>query len=428
MKIHVVSLGCPKNRVDTESMLAALPGPHQAVEDPETADLVLVNTCAFIQPAVEESVHEIVQLIEDLRDAPSRPLFVVAGCLVSRYGARDLAAELPEVDLFVSTRELNDWPDIIGRRLGLKTVTSPRVVERGQAQAYLKIAEGCERRCAFCAIPSIRGPLVSRPMDGLIVEARGLLESGARELTLVAQDLTIYGKDLGLRDGLRRLVESLLPLPGLEWLRLMYLYPTGLDEEFLRFMAQAGPPLLPYLDVPLQHANARVLESMGRPFARDPRRVVERAREHLPGASLRTTLIAGYPGETVEAFEELLDFVAWARFDHLGVFPWWAEEGTAAVNLPDWVEEEERARRRDEVMSLQAEISEEHLEKLLGEELDVLVEAPHEEWPGLHLGRVWFQAPEVDGTTWISGPGVRPGMMARARIEETKVYDLVALT
>jgi len=427
MKIYVVSLGCPKNRVDTENLLGALVAPEIIpVDDPSQADLALVNTCGFIQPAVEESVRAILELLQDIEEASPRPKVVVAGCLVSRYGAEELARELPGVDLFLSTRELENWPSLAGR-LGLAAESGRSRRREPTASAYLKVAEGCDRHCAFCAIPGIRGPLKSRQPEELVREAESLLAHGAKELILVAQDLTAYGRDLGLAHGLMSLLERLLPLDGLAWLRMLYLNPTGLTDDFLDFAAKAGPPLLPYFDVPLQHAHPEVLKAMGRPFAQDPRLVVERIRRHLPEAALRTTLIAGYPGEGPEEFQALLDFTAWARFDHLGVFAYWPEEGTAAAGLKRRPPKKERERRRDEVMQLQAEISEEILEGLVGLEMDVLVEAPHAEWPGLHTGRVWRQAPEVDGLVYVSGPGVAPDALVKARIVESKIYDLVAL-
>jgi len=259
-------------------------------------------------------------------------------------------------------------------------------------------------------------------------EAGDLLAQGVSELILVAQDLAAYGHDRGERHGLRTLLERLLPLRGLTWLRLLYLYPSGLDEELLSFLRQAGPPLLPYFDIPLQHVHPAVLKAMGRPVSQPADEIIDRVRTLFPEAALRTTFIVGFPGETEEHFDALLRFVERHRLDHLGVFTFEPEEGTPAASLRHRVSRKVAQHRRDAIMSVQAELSAERLETRIGETLDVLVDAAHEDWPGLHLGRVWFQAPEIDGLTYVSGPGVRIGAMVQAEIMETKDYDLVALT
>lgn len=435
MKVLSICLGCPKNRVDTERLLAALGHDVEPVDRPEEAGVVLVNTCGFIAPAVEESVHVIAELAESLKEMPltERPLMAVAGCLVSRYGKEELAEGFPEVDLWLNTRELGQWPAMLDQALVEKPGSVPpggRVLSTGPSYAYLKIAEGCSHTCSFCTIPSIRGKkTVSQGPASLVEEARVLLDQGVKELVLVAQDVTGYGRDLGKDHSLRGLLEQLLPLPGLEWLRLMYLYPAGLDDDLLGFMAQAAKdtPLLPYLDVPLQHAHPGVLKRMGRPFARDPRRVLERTRRHLPDAALRTSLITGFPGEGEAEFRALVELVREVRFHNLGVFAFCPEQGTPAADMPGQVPSELAQERRNRIMELQAGISEDILAELQGEILDVLVDEPDPEWPGLHRGRAWFQAPEVDGVTYVSGPGVEPGKMVKAVVEDTKTYDIVAL-
>ncbi|MCK9240562.1 30S ribosomal protein S12 methylthiotransferase RimO [Desulfocurvus sp.] len=427
--VHSLSLGCPKNRVDTEGLLACLGPGLTPCDDPAAADVVLVNTCGFIAPAVEESVNAILDLAQAIEAAEPRPLLAVVGCLVGRYGD-ELAREIPEVDLWLPTRELHRWPERIAAALGRELPAPPppgRVLSTGPAYAYLKVAEGCDHRCSFCTIPGIRGPLVSRPVQAIRDEARALLASGVRELVLVAQDLTAWGRDLGEPRGLSAVLEALLPLPGLDWLRPMYLYPGGLTPELLDFMRQAGPPLVPYFDIPLQHAHPDILKSMGRPFANDPRRVVERVRERFPEAALRTSLIVGYPGETEAHFQALMDFAAQARFHHLGVFGYCDEEGTRAHGLPAKVPEAVVARRRAALMEQQARISADILAGYEDTAQRVLVERAHDEWPGLHVGRCWFQAPEADGVTYISGEGVAPGALVEATIHEAQTYDLVAL-
>ena len=263
--------------------------------------------------------------------------------------------------------------------------------------------------------------------DELAEEARGLLAGGVRELVLVAQDLTSWGSDFDTPQRLPHLLDELLPLDRLTWLRLLYLYPSGVTPELLRYMREAGPQLLPYFDIPLQHAHPEVLTRMGRPFANDPRRVVDRVREALPEAALRTTFIVGYPGETEEHFQALCRFVEETRFRHLGVFAYQAEEGTPAAAMSDQVPMEVREERRATLMEIQAEISEQQLQEAVGQTMPVLVDAPHDEWPGLHVGRVWFQAPEVDGITYVSGLGVAPGALVQGDIVESSTYDLTAL-
>ena len=433
--VWCVSLGCPKNRVDTERMLGAL-GPGRVVQDIRQAQIVLINTCGFIAPAVEESTRVILETAQDIADIHPRPLLVVAGCLVSRFGA-ELHEAIPEVDLWLNVAGEGQ---LIPRLADLghapvpitvpHTAPSGRVVSTKPVYAYLKIGEGCDHRCHFCTIPSIRGPLKSTPVDLIVAEAQGLLEQGVRELILVAQDLTSYGRDLGSRSGLESLIARLAGLSGpsgLHWLRLMYLYPAGLTPRLLRFLAELGPPLLPYFDIPLQHAHPDILRAMGRPFTGDPRHVVDRVREHFPEAALRTSLIVGYPGERPHHFQKLSDFVAETRFHHLGVFAFCPEPGTRAAGLPGQVGVKTKARRREELMELQDGISAENLADYQDREMEVFVERPSPEWPGLHEGRVWFQAPEVDGITYVSGENIRPGELVRAEITDTKTYDLAAL-
>lgn len=431
LSIHTISLGCPKNRVDTERLLGSLATvlPVRMAAHRGRADVVLINTCAFIAPAVEESVRAIVDAVRHLSRIKRRPLLVVAGCLVGRYGAGVLAADLPEVDLWLPNQELDHWPALLAHRLGLPSPSHGRLLSTGPSYAWLKISDGCRHRCSFCTIPSIRGPLRSTPADALVEEVRSLLNSpqgGVREIILVAQDVSAWGADMGITHGLMHLLERLLPL-GMDWLRLMYLYPAGMTDDFLRFVRDTGPPLLPYFDIPLQHAHPDILRRMGRPFAADPLAVIDRVRSVLPDAALRTSCIVGFPGETEAHFAALAAFVERIRFTHLGVFAYRAEEGTPAASLPHQVDDRTIQWRRDSIMELQADISEAYLAAQVGAALPVLVDAAHPEWPGLHTGRVWFQAPEVDGITYISGPGVVPGALVTADIVEAATYDLTAL-
>lgn len=432
LPVWALSLGCPKNRVDSERLLGSLGVPVKAVKHMGRSRLVFINTCGFIESAVRESIRAVLDAARHLEKLRRRPLLAVAGCMVGRYGVAELAKELPEVDLWLATEELERWPGLVAAALELapapETRPKGRLLSTGPSYAWLKVGEGCRHRCAFCTIPSIRGPLRSTPMEVLLAEARCLLAQGVRELDLVAQDVSAWGSDFkGERPQLTDLITALAGLDGLTWLRLLYLYPTGVTEGLLRRMAGLGAPVLPYLDIPFQHVAPKLLRSMGRPFAGDPRRVLERVRNILPEAAIRTTFIVGYPGETEAEFAELCRFVAEARFTHLGVFAYQAEEGTLAAALPGQVPVPVREERRARLMEIQAGISADILAQFVGSRLPVLVDAPAPDWPGLHRGRTWFQAPEVDGTTWVSGPGVSSGALLECDIVESSDYDLSAL-
>ena len=427
IRVFTISLGCPKNRVDTEFLLGALGAAYQPAEEVDEAQVVLINTCAFIEPAVEESVQQILEVAEEMSELVPRPLLAVTGCLVARYG-QELAQELPEVDLWLSLAEQANWSSRLFQALGRSVPQSTgRVVTTGTASAYLKISEGCDHACRFCIIPQLRGPLQSRPLTQLVREAEFLVAQGVREIVLVAQDVANYGHDLGLRHGLQRLLEALAAVPGLFWIRLLYLYPAGVTPELLRFLRDSAPLVVPAFDIPLQHAHPEILSRMGRPFARDPYRVVDTVRDVLPHAALRTSLIVGYPGEGEEHFNALRRFMHQVRFHNLGVFPYYPEDGTAAAAMPGQVPEAVKHERRDILMAEQAAISEDLLADCVGTSLPVLVEHPDPHWPTLYQGRVWFQAPEVDGLTYISGHTLCPGMVVQGEIEEGKTYDLVAL-
>ncbi len=428
LKVWCRSLGCPKNRVDTETLLGALGPSLTLTEKLSQADLIFLNTCGFIEPAVRESVRAILDLAGEREGLRRRPLLAVAGCLVGRYGADTLAADLPEVDLWLAPEDRERWGGMLLRALHRRDESSPRRLSTPPSYAYLKVSEGCRHRCAFCTIPAIRGPLRSTPADTLLAEAARLTGQGVRELVLIAQDLTDYGQDLRPGTGpFPDLLRRLADLEGLAWLRMLYLYPKGVTPELLRAVRDL-PPLLPYFDIPLQHSHPDILKGMGRPFAVEPEEVCGRIREAIPEAALRTTFIVGYPGETDAHFQHLCDFAERVRFTGLGVFTFWPEEGTVAATLPDQVEPAVREARRDELMRLQQEISRERLEEEVGSRQPVLVDRVNPEWPGLHEGRVWFQAPEADGICYVSGPGVAPGALVEADIVESSEYDLTALT
>ncbi len=428
IKVYTHSLGCPKNMVDTENILGGLKEHYAAVAEPGEADVVLINTCAFIRPAVEESLETIFSVAQDVKGLSQRPLLVVTGCLVSRYGP-GLGREIPEADMFVPIARQAELPGRILHRLGRQVEGEAPAPRHGpfQSFAYLKISEGCNNRCAFCTIPSIRGRLRSRPDQEVLREAGHLVDQGAGELVLVSQDSTAYGRDLGYRRGLADLAQGLAEIKGLLRLRIMYLYPSGLDDGLLARLAELGPPFVPYFDVPLQHAHPEILKKMGRPFQQDPMEVIRRIRKHFPGAAIRTTLITGYPGEEERHFRDLLEFVRQARVQHLGVFPFFPEKGTRAAGFTGQIPDEVKKERQRLIMQEQKRVSREYLQGVQGENLDILVDEPHPEWPGLYTGRAWFQAPEVDGLTYISGPGVGPGKMVRAEVTATHDYDLEAL-
>ena len=430
IKVYAQSLGCPKNQVDTENILGGLGNFWSPATNPQEANLILLNTCAFIRPAVEESLETIFEIAQDIQNLNPRPLLVVTGCLVSRYGP-GLGREIPEADILVSLREQKDLPLKIRNHFGLPQDKVPDLARTLTASAgthaYLKISEGCNNRCAFCTIPSIRGRLRSRPAQELLDEAACLVDGGVSELVLVSQNSTAYGLDLGYRRGLSKLAAGLARLQGLKWLRIMYLYPAGLDTNLLESLADLGPPFVPYFDVPLQHAHPDILRLMGRAFKQDPLRVIESIRKFFPDAAIRTTLITGYPGEEEKHFSTLLNFVRQARLQHLGVFPYYAEEGTRAARFAGQLPDEVKNERRRLIMREQRKISREYLEGYLERDLEILVEEPHPEWTGLYTGRTWFQAPQVDGITYISGPDIKSGKMVTARIQNSLDYDLEAL-
>ncbi len=430
IKVYAQSLGCPKNLVDTENILGALGNCWTPAQNLQKASLVLINTCAFIRPAVEESLDTIFDIAQDIQNSSPRPLLVVTGCLVSRYGP-GLGREIREADMLVSLREQKDLPRKILDHFGLpqeKLPDFPRALNASaRPHAYLKISEGCNNRCAFCTIPSIRGRLRSRPVQELLDEAACLVDGGVSEIVLVSQNSTAYGLDLGYRRGLGKLAARLARLQGLNWLRIMYLYPAGLDTKLLESLADLGPPFVPYFDVPLQHAHPDILRLMGRAFKQDPMQVIERIRKFFSDAAIRTTLITGYPGEEEKHFRTQLNFVRQARLQHLGVFPYYPEEGTRAAGFSGQLPAEVKNRRRRLIMQEQKKISREYLKGFVDQDLEVLVEEPHPEWPGLFTGRTWFQAPQVDGITYISGPDMKSGQMVTARIRNSLDYDLQAL-
>jgi ribosomal protein S12 methylthiotransferase len=444
MKVGFISLGCPKNLVDSEVMMGQLQqAGYELTTDEAEAETLVVNTCGFIESAKQESVNAILEAARMKADGKCRRL-VVAGCLVERY-RDELKAEIPEVDAFIGTSQVTEITKAADPRanaralpvvqLGKQSATylydesTPRVLATPKHFAYVKIAEGCDRPCAFCFIPQMRGHFRSRRFGSVVAEARALAEQGVKEIILVAQDSSRYGEDLGQPDGLAHLLRELSRLDGVEWVRVMYTYPTHVSDLFLDVMAEE-PKAVKYLDLPLQHASQNVLKLMRRGGNRASlERLIERVRRRVPGIHVRTTFITGFPGETDEDFDELMTFVRNVEFDRVGVFTYSDEEGTPAYDLPNKVDHKTAARRRDALMREQKKISRRLNRARVGQTLRVLFEGPSAETDLLWQGRSEGQAPEIDGCVLINDAPEdflpRPGRFVSVRITEAHDYDLV---
>ncbi|MEE8313786.1 MAG: 30S ribosomal protein S12 methylthiotransferase RimO [Myxococcota bacterium] len=433
--VHFQSLGCAKNQVDSEVMLGSLVlGGYTIAEDLADAQVAVVNTCSFIEVAREESIEAILSLAARKQEGELVAL-VVAGCLPQRYG-RDLARELPEVDAFVGTGEFQRIAPILdevleggGRgvyvdagRTHLYDEQSPRLLIGSRHSAYVKIAEGCDRVCAFCAIPGIRGRFQSRTLESVVAEARALGREGVRELNVVSQDTCSWGKDIYGRPRLPELACALDRIEGVDWVRLLYLYPSAVTDALIDVLA-SGERVLPYIDVPLQHASDRMLKAMRRGTTPDrQRRLLARVRERIPDVVIRTTFIVGFPGETDEDFEELCEFVRESRFDRVGVFRYSDEEGTRAETLADKVPVGVARARYRHLMELQRDLMRKGLEAHVGRRVRVLVESGS---AGFSTGRLWSQAPEVDGMVLLKGDA-RVGEMVDATVTGVRSPDLEA--
>ncbi|HEX8685467.1 MAG TPA: 30S ribosomal protein S12 methylthiotransferase RimO, partial [Pyrinomonadaceae bacterium] len=438
-KVGFISLGCPKNLVDSEVMMGRLKQEgYEITGDAAEADTLVVNTCGFIDAAKKESIDAILEAARLKSEGKCRRL-VVAGCLVERY-RDELRAEMPEVDAFIGTSQINDITTAADERvntrslpvlpLGNQTATylydesTPRVLATPGHYAYVKIAEGCDRPCAFCFIPQMRGHFRSRRFGSVLAEAKRLAEAGVKEIILVAQDSSRYGEDLGERDALAHLMRELCRVEGVEWVRVMYTYPTHISDAFLDMLA-AEPKAVKYLDMPLQHASQNVLKLMKRGGNRESlERLIRRVRERVPGIAVRTTFITGFPGETEEDFEELLAFVKSVEFDRVGVFTYSDEEGTAAFGLPRKVEPKTARKRRDRLMRAQSRVSLKRNRARVGQTVRVLFEGPSEETDLLWQGRAETQAPEIDGCVLINdapeGRAPEPGQFVNVEITEAQ--------
>jgi ribosomal protein S12 methylthiotransferase len=431
-RVGMISLGCPKNLVDSEIMLGELARRgYEVVNDLETAETVVVNTCAFIEEAQQESIDTILEVVGRKGQGVERVL--VAGCMVNRFGDQ-LAREIPEIDGFVGLDQLRDVGEVVqiggGPPLPAPSHmvfdhTAPRLLTT-RGHAYLKVAEGCNNPCTFCAIPLWRGRFRSRTLESLVAEARQLEEAGITELNLIAQDTTRYGEDLGMRrHGLVRLVEALLQETSIPWIRFLYAYPTTLDEDLLRLMG-AEERFCSYLDMPLQHSHGDMLAAMRRGGdARRYLRLLERARELAPDVFLRSTFIVGFPGETEEHFRDLVSFVEQARFDHLGAFAYSPEQGTPGAGLGGRVPKNTQRRRLRQLLETQRPIALERRQRLVGRRMAVLVEGPCDESEHLLQGRHHGMAPEIDGRVLINDGTAPAGTLAQVEITEAYANDLV---
>ncbi|MGC8791975.1 MAG: 30S ribosomal protein S12 methylthiotransferase RimO [Bryobacteraceae bacterium] len=438
MRVGFISLGCPKNRVDSEVMMGRLVvRGHQIVSEPGQADVLVVNTCAFIQPACQESVNTILEMAGYKQRGTARRL-IVTGCLVERY-RDEIRRYIPEVDTVLDTNQIEQIVAACeGKAPGpapelyLYHASEPRLLSTPRYYAYIKIAEGCDHTCSFCIIPQLRGRFRSRRLDSVVAEAASLLAGGVREIILVAQDTTSYGEDLGLRDGLALLLEELarLPAPQPYWIRFLYAYPNRVTQRLLDVMA-AHPCIAPYLDLPLQHASASVLRRMRRGGSAERfLRLIEKIRRTVPGVALRSTFIVGFPGESERDFEELCRFQEAARLEHVGVFGYWDEESAPSYQLAGKVDRRTIYNRRRRLMAIQRRISRSANRALVGRVLPVLVEGPSPETELLWQGRLATQAPEIDGVCLINdveGSMPRPGEIRPLRITHAHDYDLVGV-
>jgi ribosomal protein S12 methylthiotransferase len=436
-RIHIISLGCPKNLVDSEVMLGVLEENGWTIDDePSMSDVLLINTCGFIQPAVEEAIDEILELIKIKEQYPHKFL-VVTGCLVQRYQEK-LRNEFPEVDLFIGTEGVPDIARLIEGLLKGKVSKPiylperflmdseiPRRLATPFFRAWLKITEGCNNHCSYCMIPSIRGSLRSRDVQDLVKETIHLERLGVKELTLVAQDLTAFGSETGEKRGLLDLLQAILAQSSIPWIRLMYLYPAGVSDALLDLIATHSR-IVPYLDIPFQHVSDHVLEKMNRRYTcEDLYRLVEKIRSYLPAIALRTTFLLGFPGEREQDIMMLEEFLQEVKIEHVGAFAYANEEGCPSEFFPDQCTEEEKRVRLEHILSVQADISKEILKKYIGRLEPVLVEGVSRETDLLLEGRTRFQAPDIDGCVYINEGEAYPGDIVTVRIDDAQVYDLI---
>ena len=449
MKLGLISLGCPKNLVDSEVMLGIIEKYHiEITNDPEAAEIIIVNTCGFIESAKQESIDTILSMAAYKTEGCCRYL-IVTGCLAQRY-AQELFQDMPEVDAIVGTNVYKDIAQVIERvmqgqrvlhlsetdfeKINLegmqdkeRNLPDPRKLTTPSYMAYLKIAEGCDNFCSFCAIPLIRGRYTSKPYEQVMAEARELVERGVKELIVIAQDTTRYGQDLYGKLRLAELLHDLNALPGLKWIRVLYSYPNTFTDELIEAYATL-PKVCHYVDLPLQHASDRLLHAMRRrDKLSETEKLLKKLRERIPDIVIRTTFIVGFPGETEEDFAILKEFVTEQKFENAGVFQYSQEENTVAATLPEQIPEEIKQERYDELMAIQAGISEDVHRSMEDRELEVVVEGYESEEENLVAARSYREAPDIDGSIFVeNAPGLNPGDFIRVRIEQGFAYEVVA--
>lgn len=438
MNVGFISLGCPKNQVDTELMLDRLKrAGHKIVNSAERADAVIINTCGFITEAKEESINTIIE-IGQLKNSGVVQYIIATGCLAQRY-SQELMAEMPELDAILGISTFKDIDQVLDRVVSGEKVLhvqeapqvfmegGPRVLTTPPGMAYLKISEGCNNHCSYCAIPSIRGNLRSRPSAEIAAEAKSLAKKNVKELVLIAQDTAGYGLDLYGHRVLPDLLESLCQVEGIEWIRLMYLHPAHIDSRLVEMMAVQNK-IIPYMDIPIQHVSSRVLASMNRKHDNDHLyQLLETLRRDIDGLVLRTTVMTGFPGENEDDFQQLFDFVAAAKFDWLGAFAYAAEEGTRAAEYQPQIPDEVKQQRRDLLLNLQKEISREKNIARTGKIENILISSQVDS--GMYLGRGYFQAPDVDGLTMVKTPlKLTRGEFYPVHLKGVRGYDMVGET
>ena len=436
MKLLFISLGCDKNLTDTEVMLGLLASRGYEMTDDECeADIIVINTCCFIHDAKEESIQNILEMAEYKKEGSLKAL-IVTGCLAQRY-RQEILDEIPEVDAVLGTTAYDQILDAVDEALKGRSsvrmedsayfpkVEAKRQVTTGGHFAYMKIAEGCDKHCTYCIIPKIRGRFRSRPMEELIREAEELAEQGVKELILVAQETTLYGKDLYGEKSLPVLLRKLCKISGLRWIRVLYCYPEEITDELIRVMKEE-PKICHYLDLPIQHANDDILKRMGRKTSKQELiDIVGKLRKEIPDICLRTTLITGFPGETQEQYEELYRFVSEMEFDRLGVFTYSPEEDTPAALMPDQIEESVKEERQAELMELQQEIAFEAAENMVGKEVLVMIEGKVAD-ENVYVGRTYKDAPNIDGLIFVeTGVELVSGDFAKVRVTGALEYDLI---
>ena len=436
MKILFISLGCDKNLVDTEVMLGLLASKgYEMTDDEQEADIIVINTCCFIHDAKEESIQNILEMAELKKEGKVKAL-IVTGCMAERY-KDEILEEIPEVDEVLGTTAYDKILDAVDAALegnqevilsdidALPLPETKRLVTTGGHFAYLKIAEGCDKHCTYCIIPKVRGNYRSVPMERLVNEARELAEQGVKELILVAQETTLYGKDLYGEKSLHKLVKELCNISGIRWIRILYRYPEEITDELIQVMKEE-PKVCHYLDLPIQHANDTILKRMGRRTTKQELvHIVEKLRSEIPDICLRTTLITGFPGETAEQHEELMQFVDEMEFDRLGVFTYSPEEDTPAAGMPEQIEEEVKEDRQAEIMELQQEIAFDKAEDMIGREVLVMIEGKVAD-ENAYVGRTYRDAPNVDGLIFINtNEELLSGDFARVKVTGALDYDLI---